>query len=99
MVHLLNIFVWIWWSTFSLATDGSNDSGLKKMNPLTVRNFYVNQGRVVSQVLDMCLTSSSTAEAIFTKINKISWLVLVLIIRMSIWGSGIQSKLKFKSTL
>ena len=64
---------------FSLATDGSNDSGLKKMNPLTVRIFDVNQGRVVSQILDMCLTSSSTAEAIFTKINStlenfdISW--------------------------
>lgn len=28
---------------FSLATDGSNDSGLQKMNPLTVRYFDINR--------------------------------------------------------
>ena len=54
---------------FSLTTDGSNDSGLQKMNPLTVRIVDINLGRVVSQILDMCLTTSSTAEAIFAKIN------------------------------
>lgn len=54
---------------FSLATDGSNDSGLQKMNPLTVRYFDVNRGKVTSQLLDMCLTSASTAESIYTKIN------------------------------
>ena len=54
---------------FSLATDGSNDSGLQKMNPLTVRYFDVNRGRVSTQLLDMCLTSVSTAEEIFAKIN------------------------------
>lgn len=53
---------------FSLATDGSNDSGLQKMNPLTVRYFDINRNKVTSQLLDMCLTSSSTAEAIYSKI-------------------------------
>ena len=54
---------------FSLATDGSNDSGLQKMNPLTVRFFDVNRGRVITQLLAMCLTSASTAESIYTKIS------------------------------
>ncbi len=54
---------------FSLATDGSNDSGLQKMNPLTVRIYDVNRGRVATQLLDMCLTSSSTAESIYMKIS------------------------------
>ena len=56
---------------FSLATDGSNDSGLQKMNPLTVPYFDSNRGKVTSQLLDMCLTSSSTAESIYVKINDI----------------------------
>lgn len=55
---------------FSLATDGSNDSGLQKMNPLTVRIFDVNRGRVMTQLLDMCLTSASTADAIYKKISE-----------------------------
>ena len=50
---------------FALATDGSNDSGLQKMSPLTIRIFNVNRGRVTTQLLDMCLTSSSTAESIY----------------------------------
>ena len=53
----------------ALATDRSNDSGLEKMNPLTVRIFDVNRGRVASQLLDMCLTHSGTAESIYTKID------------------------------
>ena len=39
------------------------------MNPLTVRIFDVNRGRVISQQLDMCLTHSGTAESTFTKID------------------------------
>ena len=54
-----------------MATDGSNDSGLQKMNPLTVRYFDSNRGKVTSQLLDMCLTSASTAESIYVKINDI----------------------------
>ena len=40
---------------FSLAIDGSNDSGLEKMNPMTIRYFAAR--RVKTQLLDMCLTS------------------------------------------
>ena len=40
------------------------------MNPLTVRIFDSNRGCVTTQFLDMCLTSSSTAEAIFSKIDE-----------------------------
>lgn len=54
---------------FSLATDGSNDSGLQKMNSLTVRISDVSRGEVITQLLDMCLTSASTAESIYGKIN------------------------------
>ncbi|XP_034092754.1 uncharacterized protein LOC117560097 [Gymnodraco acuticeps] len=36
---------------FTLVTDGSNDTGLKKMNPLTVRIFDTN--KVVHRFLDM----------------------------------------------
>ena len=42
---------------FAIAIDGSNDNGLKKMNPLTVRFFDGNIGRVTIQFLDMCLTT------------------------------------------
>ena len=47
--------------TFSLMIDGSNDTGLEKMNPITVRIFDTN--RVKTCFLDMCVTTSSTAEA------------------------------------
>ena len=53
---------------FSLAIDGSNDNGLKKMNPVTVRIFDPDQGHVSTRFLDMCLTSgtgSATAASIF----------------------------------
>lgn len=46
-----------------------NDCGLQKMNPLTVRFFYVNRDKVTSQLLSMCLTSSSTAEGILTTLH------------------------------
>ena len=55
---------------FSLAVDGSNDSRLQKMNPLTVRILDFNRSKVATQLLDMCLTSASTAESIFMKINE-----------------------------
>lgn len=57
---------------FSLATDGSNDTGLEKMNPLTVRIFDVTRSRITTEFLDMCLTKgpdAGTAEAIFSQIN------------------------------
>jgi len=54
---------------FSLATDGSNDSGLNKMNPLTVRIFDVNRDCVTTRFLNICITSASTLDAIFSKRN------------------------------
>jgi len=64
---------------FALAIDGSNDSGVEKMNPLTVRLFDNESGIVCTKLLDMCMSLSSTAEAVFSKINEalskrgISW--------------------------
>ncbi|XP_056617733.1 uncharacterized protein LOC130432412 isoform X2 [Triplophysa dalaica] len=55
---------------YTLVTDGSNDTGVQKMNPLTVRVFMGS--KVVHQFLSMCTTSGTrygTASAIFTKLN------------------------------
>ena len=64
-------------SPYSLLTDGSKDTGLEKMNPLTVKIFDVNTGRVESQFLDMCTTEgtdSAMAASIFQNQNKKSGL-------------------------
>lgn len=42
---------------FSIAVDGSNDNGLEKLNPLTVRLIDSESGKVVTHLLDMCLTT------------------------------------------
>lgn len=57
---------------FSIATDGSNDNGLQKMNPVTVRLFDEASGRIRIKFLDMCLTTgtgSATAAKIFDAMN------------------------------
>ena len=56
-------------SCYSIATDGSNDQGLQRMNPVTVRLFDINQHKVVTKFFDMCLSTSSTAVGIFNTIN------------------------------
>ena len=59
---------------FSLLIDGSNDTGLEKLNPLTVKIFDVRKGQVLTQLLDMCTTSGrdcGTAKAIFSKIDSV----------------------------
>lgn len=56
-------------SPFSLATDGSNDNGMLKMNPLTVRIFDINLGKVKTSLLDMCVSKGGTAEEFFTTID------------------------------
>ena len=43
---------------YALCTDGSNDEGLVKLNPLLVRVFDINEGKVVSQLLDMCTSKT-----------------------------------------
>ena len=65
---------------YSVAIDGSSDSGVEKMNPLTVRIINADSGMVHTQFLDMCLSSLSTAEGIFSKMQaaldkyEISWM-------------------------
>ena len=57
-----------------MCIDGSNDTGLEKMNPITVKLFEVNRGRVMARFLDMCLTSgvqAATAESIFNEMEKV----------------------------
>ena len=55
---------------YSLATDGSNDNGLKKMNPLIVQIYDVNLKRVKTSFLDMCLSSGSTAQMLLQGIDE-----------------------------
>lgn len=47
---------------FAIAIDGSNDNGLKKMNPLTVR-LYNGESRITTQLLDMCLTTGKLTKS------------------------------------
>ena len=56
---------------FSVAIDGSSDTGVEKMNPLTIRIFDVTEGVVSTQFLDMCTSSSTTAEGIFTTMQNV----------------------------
>ena len=64
---------------FSIAIDGSSDSSLEKMNHLTVR-ILTDSGIVHTELLDMCMSSDSTAEEIFSKMqdafnkHKMSWM-------------------------
>ena len=58
--------------TFSLAVDGSNDNGIHKMNPVTVRIYDSDTGHIGTGLLDMCLTTdtgSATAASVFTAMN------------------------------
>lgn len=59
---------------YSLSVDGSNDTGLEKINPLTVRIFNGDSKKVTMRFLDMCTTTgknAATADAIFQKINSV----------------------------
>ena len=59
---------------FALATDGSSDNGIQKMNPLTVRFFDINKHRVTTELLHMCLTTgknAGTEETIFSKVDEV----------------------------
>ena len=50
---------------FSVSIDGSNDAGLEKMNPMTIRIYDETDRKIVTRFLDMCSSRSSTAEAIY----------------------------------
>lgn len=54
---------------FSIAVDGSNDTGLSKINPLTVRIFSLEKSKIVTCFLDMCTTTASTAEALYSVVD------------------------------
>ena len=54
---------------FSICVDGSNDRELQKMNPVTVRIHDDVKDRIVTQFLDMCLSSSSTAADLYKVID------------------------------
>ena len=67
---------------FSIAIDGSSDNGLEKMNPLTVR-VISDRGVIHTELLDICMSSNSTAERIFSKMqdafmkHEVSWMNFV----------------------
>ena len=57
---------------YSLSVDASNDAGISKMNPLTVRIYDVNQKVVSQKFLDLCLTTgvdASKPKEVFETIN------------------------------
>ena len=54
---------------YTIAIDGSSNNSIEKMNPLTVRIFDVEKHLVHTHLLDMCMSSVSTAEAIFSKMQ------------------------------
>jgi hypothetical protein len=63
---------------FSLSVDGSNDTGLEKMNPLTVRIYNYENKTIATRFLDMCSSHTATAEGIFGVIDrKLSELIAV----------------------
>ena len=70
-------------SPYCIAIDGSNDAGLSKMNPMTVRFFYEETGTVTTQLLDMCLTSGMLLCA---------WLLMKIVLpifRNRMWNSSL----------
>ena len=54
---------------FSVSIDGSNDTGLEKMNPVTVRIYNLKENCVSTHFLDMCLSSSSTAHSLYSALS------------------------------
>ena len=67
---------------YSLMLDGSNDNGIQKMFPITVRIFDVNFSRIMTKFLDMNLLEgrdASTADVMFESVdnflseNDIQW--------------------------
>ena len=42
---------------FTICADGSNDTGIDKINPMIIRYFSTDQGAVVTHFLDMCINT------------------------------------------
>ena len=68
------------WSNDEVGTDWSNDeSRIKKMNPVLIRLFDDNKGKVPSQLLNMGACKEGTTEVLFHDIasilreNKVDW--------------------------
>ena len=68
------------WSNDEVGTDWSNDeSRIKKMNPVLIRLFDDNKGKVPSQLLNMGACKEGTTGALFHDIasilreNKVDW--------------------------
>ena len=59
---------------FSLGINGSNDTGVNKMNPVTIRIFDISRSKTVtSHFYDMCITSGehgATASCIFNAVDE-----------------------------
>ena len=59
---------------YLLSTDGSNDTGLEKLNPLTVPLYDSSKSRVDTHLLEICYTSGQnlrTTATIFQKIDDV----------------------------
>ena len=56
---------------FSLAIDGSSDTGTENMYPLVVRVYNEKTGEICSRFWHMCLVSDSSAAGIFTQVSKV----------------------------
>ena len=54
---------------FSISIDGSNDTGLEKINPITVKIYDVHRNTVVTHFLDMCTSTTATAEGIYRALD------------------------------
>lgn len=42
---------------FTICIDGSNDTGIEKMNPMTIRYYSNDEGAVVTHFLYICITT------------------------------------------
>ena len=56
---------------FSVATDGSNDIGVEKRSPVTIKIFDVYRHKVRHRFLDIGTTRDGTANEIFQKVNSV----------------------------
>ena len=66
---------------FSICIDGSNDTELEKMNPVTVRIFDITSNMVVTRFLDMCTTTPTEVHNIqgfgqFRRLPNLTFIVL-----------------------